>query len=490
MLKKVSVILFATLLFACVSEPTDKRFKGAGDFDTAEAAKTRVSLGLTYLKNGNFSQAKFNLDKALEFAPRSGEANFAMAFYYQQVDEIARAHEYYKQAINFSNDDPDILNSYGAFLCGQGDYSQAKKYFLQSVDDKSYISAASTYENLAICSQSQGLIDEAITYFTSALNHQPTRASSLFYLSQLYIEKGRWDEAKKSLWKYERNASVNAESLWLSFQIARGQQDLRASVEYAEILKRMYPNNPNTQKAVNELGKFQPDMTVTQKRRENTEKVQSSNEVAAVNQPTPQQAIVNTKSSRVLKPVEKTTLELEVTAPGTESEKLDAPSSDAELDRDTELALKNALDNAGAALVNVDESTNNVSDADTDTSENTVELVDEISAEVSAKDAQDDVSQNTGQIAVAETVEIINNSAEQTIDTNKTDVSTAVDGTANALAGSGTPFHVVKPKENLYRISLKYNVKINKLLEWNGLADASSIRIGTKLWVGDPNLNE
>ena len=234
MLKKVSVVLYAILLVACVSQPVDKGFKGTGDFDTEEAAKTRVSLGLTYLKNGNFSQAKFNLDKALEFAPRSGQANYALAFYYEQVEEIERAHEYYKKAISLSKQDPDILNSYGAFLCKQGDYNQAKKYFLKSVDDKSYISAASTYENLAICSENQGMIDEAILYFNSALNHQPTRASTLLYLSQLYTQTSRWDEAKKTLRKYERNARLSADSLWLSFQIARGQQDLRAAVEYAD----------------------------------------------------------------------------------------------------------------------------------------------------------------------------------------------------------------------------------------------------------------
>jgi LysM repeat protein len=51
-------------------------------------------------------------------------------------------------------------------------------------------------------------------------------------------------------------------------------------------------------------------------------------------------------------------------------------------------------------------------------------------------------------------------------------------------------YHIVLPKENLYRISLKYNVKMKKLLEWNNLTDAGAIRIGTKLRVRDPIINE
>lgn len=444
------------LLFACASEPTDKGFVGSGNFDKEEAAKTRVSLGLTYLKNGNFSQAKFNLDKALEFAPRSGKANFAMAFYYEQVDEVKRAHEYYKQAINFSRNDPDILNSYGAFLCKEGDYEQAKKYFLQSVDDKSYISTASTYENLAICSENQGKIDEAITYFNSALNHQPTRASSLLYVSQLYVQTGRWDEAKKSLWKYERNASVSSESLWLSFQIARGQQDLRASVEYAEILKRLYPNDTNTQKAISVLGKFQPDMAVTQK----TRTLPQSSGVNATNanmQDTSQTYNTGNKQSRIMTPATETVSVIEQpTGEDTSTISSSIPKDNAEvadevpkvlngIENDTELALKNALDKTDPLL----------------------------QSELAAPKIDAD----------AETM----NETEQVLESSELEVA---DVSLEEPTSISTPFHIVKPKENLYRISLKYNVKIKKLLEWNKLKDESSVLIGTKLWVRDPNLNE
>lgn len=444
MLKKVSVILFAMLLCACVSEPAQNGLKKSGDFDTDEAAKTRVSLGLTYLKNGNFSQAKFNLDKALEFAPRSGQANFAMAFYYQQVDEVQRAHEYYQQAISLSNDDPDILNSYGAFLCKQGNYEQAKKHFLKSVGDKSYISTASTYENLAICSENQGKIEEAITYFDSALNHQPTRASSLLYISQLYVQTEQWEEAKRSLWKYERNASVTSESLWLSFQIARGLKDLKASVEYAEILKRLYPNDPNTQKVINELGKFQPDMAVTQKNRDSFQGLPTINTATDANQQSAQLDTLDDKSTLLLAPV------------------IETPSPAASLDPDMQLAVEEVAE-IPIAVPNKENETE--------------------SALKNALDNTEALSQSTANTTTFEAI----NEANDPVDAMPTEVADEIpDTTVNAETLS----HIVKPKDNLYRISLKYNVKIKKLLEWNDLTDSSSISIGTKLWVRDPNLNE
>jgi type IV pilus assembly protein PilF len=345
MLKKICIVAVLVILSACASQPADKRFKGTGDFDKVEAAKTRVSLGLTYLKNGSFSQAKFNIDRALEFDPRSGQANFAMAFYYQQVDEVTRAHKYYKQALDYSNNDPDVLNSYGAFLCKQGDYEQASQYFLRAIDDKRYVSTAQAYENLAICAQSQGKIEEAIAYFDSALNHQPTRASSLLFLSQLHVQTSQFDAAKRSLFKYERSAGISKESLWLSFQTAQGQSDVRAAVEYAELLRTLYPSYPNTVKALEHIGKFQANMTIIQKiRPDNNARFQAGDKVG------------------------------------------DLPAVDV----------------------------------------------------------------------------------------------------PDAVATHQRQSHLVQAKENLYRISLKHNVKIRKLLEWNNLEDASSIRTGTKLWVKEP----
>jgi type IV pilus assembly protein PilF len=398
MFTKLSVFVMVLILSACVSVPTDKRFKGTGDFDKVAAAKTRVSLGLTYLKNGNFSQAKFNLDKALEFDPRSGEGNFAMAFYYQQVDEVKRAHEYYRQAIDFSRDDPDVLNSYGAFLCKQGDYDLAKTYFFKAVDDKSYVSTAGTYENLAICAESQGLIKDAIEYFNSALNHQPTRVTSLLYLSQLYVQTEQWDLAKKTLWKYERNSSVTAESLWLSFQISRGQRDLPTAVEYSEILKRLYPLHPNTEKALVIIGKFRPGMTITTKTKPSTSAILSAGGIASAASNT--SAVMPNRQAKNTKVLVESSSKIEYLEP---LEKSTQASTDVSVD----IQRKQLLDD---------------------------------SAEIS----------------------------------NNTEI----------------PFHIVKSKETLYSISRLYKVEVKMLLQWNSVKDISSISIGTKLWVKDPNLNE
>ena len=229
----------ALLLAGCVSSGST----GGSGFDYEEAAKTRVSLGLTYLKNNNYTQAKQNLDKALKFNPRSADVQFAMAYYYQLVGDNGRAEEFYETAMDIAPDNGNITNSYGAFKCQLGQYSEAKTYFLQAIENRLYANAAQTYENLALCAQSQGQQDEAINYFNEALKHQPARPKTLFLLAELYSDSEQWDQAKRTLERYERVARVSPDYLFLSYEIAKGQYNYEAAQSYGEMLLSMFPDS-------------------------------------------------------------------------------------------------------------------------------------------------------------------------------------------------------------------------------------------------------
>ena len=239
----LSAIIFTS---GCVSNSQSGLY--GGNFDHEEAAKTRMSLGLTYLQNNNYTQAKKNLDKALEFNPRSAEVQFAMAYYYQLVGDNLRAEEYYETAIDLAPNNGDIANSYVAFKCQNGEYEKAKAYFFDAINNRLYANAAQTYENLALCAQSQGKLDEAIGYFQDALKHQPARGKSLFLLSELYTVSEQWELAESTLRKYERVAKVTPDSLWLAYEIAKGKGDLETAKGYGEMMMSLFPESELTKR--------------------------------------------------------------------------------------------------------------------------------------------------------------------------------------------------------------------------------------------------
>lgn len=247
---RIAVVVWLLLLTGCVSQSSGSGADSAENFDQQAAAKTRISLGLTYLKNGNYSQAKFNLDKALQFAPNMANAHYSLAYYYQLVGEAQQADASYQQAMQLAPSNADISNSYGAFLCQQGDYKQAKFYFLQAVHNQAYASTAETYENLALCSQSQGQMEDAIGYLQNAINHAPSRAKSIFLLAQWQAGQGQWQQARESLRKYERIAPVSAQLLWLTAEIEHGLGNEQVSRGYGDMLISNYPDHPNTERYI------------------------------------------------------------------------------------------------------------------------------------------------------------------------------------------------------------------------------------------------
>ena len=435
---KIISIVFIALIF--LSGCTSRSSQNSGqNFDKLEASKTRVSLGLTYLKNGNYSQAKYNLDKGLEFAPRSADANFAMAYYYQSVSELEQAENAYQFAMDLDPKNANIANSYGAFLCQNGDYEKAKTYFLKAVNTSSYVSSAETYENLALCSQNQGRPEDSIQYLRSAVNHQPGRASSLYLLAQSLVDTQQWQEARGILRRYEKVSQISPQSLLMAMKIERGTGNDTAAKGYLDMLVRIFPNDPITKSILTDM--------------------QSSPEIDSKTE-NPPMVKKASKISPELVASQATEMATDNTVAVTETNDLLVTVKDADIKTD-EIVQSNV-----AAAEELSEQVTQATELPTD---NTVTETNNSLVIVKDVDIKtDEIVQS--KVAVAEKL------------SQETEVEPEILDTPD--------FHVVTKGENLYRISLLYNIKMQRLIEWNGLADASAIYDGKKLSLVAPSVVE
>mgnify|MGYP000079511162 CR=1 FL=1 len=411
---RAALVGASLFIVGCVS--SSQTGINSADFDPEEAARTRMSLGLTYLQNNNYTQAKRNLDKAIEFDPRSADVQYAMAYYYQLVGENQRAEEYYITALNIEPDNGDIANSFGAFKCQNGQYDEAKTYFLRAIDNRSYSNAAQTYENLALCAQSQNNIQDAIAYFENALKHQPARAKTLFLLTELYVATEQWQKAKSALRRYERVAKVSPDSLWLAFEIAKGEKDDAAAKGYGDMLLSLFPNSTLAKRYLAERSNLNAKVIKTVKtvvKDSGNGNSVSANQSGSILRPTTEQTVLVVNSD------EKSTQ----SAPTPES----APESSS--DERSKTIAKSAASELGAEKV-----------------------------KASVPLAQD---------------------------ANNENVAAKPD-----LSDQTSKFHVVKETENLYRISLLYNIKMSTLQKWNNLDNAGAIIAGQTLWLVPPSMQE
>ncbi|CAM3841274.1 type IV pilus biogenesis/stability protein PilW [Pseudoalteromonas maricaloris] len=154
-----SILAGASLVLSgCVTESSyrsDGRPVAEQQVNNTNAARTRIALALQYLNSGNTTSAKFNLERALQLAPKLAEAHYTLAYYYEQVGEQQRADNAYQAALDIEPDNPDTLNNYGTFLCRVGQYDKASQYFFKAIEVPSYLRVSASYENLALCALKQ-----------------------------------------------------------------------------------------------------------------------------------------------------------------------------------------------------------------------------------------------------------------------------------------------------------------------------------------------
>lgn len=247
-LGRISLMFTLSLMTtACVTERT---YSGTDipvserKLDTVAAARERTQLGLTYLNRGNSEQAKYNLDKALEYAPQLESVHVALAYYYQTVGDLVRTEESYIDAINSQDASGDSMNNFGVFLCQQKQYEKAEKMFLAAIEMPKYTRTASSYENLGLCSREAGQAEKARQYFQMALKYDPRRSVSLLELAELAFELGEPTQARKELARYHQVAPQTPESLALGIQIEQAVNDDAAVKQFGILLLAKFPASP------------------------------------------------------------------------------------------------------------------------------------------------------------------------------------------------------------------------------------------------------
>jgi type IV pilus assembly protein PilF len=247
-LPRFSLIITLSLLMAgCVTERT---YTGTDipvserKLDKVAAARERMQLGLTYLNRGNIEQAKYNLDKALEYAPGLEDVHTSLAYYYQTVGDVVRTEESYLNAISSQDASGDSMNNFGVFLCQQKQYNKAEKMFLAAIEMPKYTRTASSYENLGLCSREAGQVEKARQYFQMALKYDPRRSVSLLELAELEVEKSDYIQARNQLARYHQVAEQTPESLALGIKIEQAVNDDAAVKRFGILLLAKFPASP------------------------------------------------------------------------------------------------------------------------------------------------------------------------------------------------------------------------------------------------------
>ena len=399
-----------------------------------EIAMTRISLGLGYLKMGNTTQAKLNLEKAKRFSPNLVQVHTAFAHYYDTVSEPELAIQSYEKALSIQSNDADTLNNYGAFLCKHQQYDAAEKQFLKAIAVPSYLLVSQSYQNLAICQLEAKQFSKAEAYLEKAILHSPSNASVLLQMVRLQYIKGDYKSAQNFLQRYEKSTrQFTPSALALAFKVFEKQFNRNTAKNYASMLVKMFPASYEAKQYIlNGLNSIEADQLA-----------QEYQLVSSLSQKSKKRVVV--------------------LSPNKAANKSPKAKSNVAL-----MANKN---NELTKTENNRDKVNARASALPETTENSITKIEQKEAEQQKSEV---VSSAVNAITATDTP-------------TESKVSSSTDNSQQTLT---LPIHVVKKGESLFSISQKYNIHMKAIERWNKISRKNVLRLGQVLYIANPKSAE
>ncbi len=202
-------MLFILFTSGCVTVGEESKVSAA----PIDAAETRIELGLAYMKREQYSRAKQDFEKALEFAPKYYRTHLSMAYYFEAVGQFQQANDTYQTALKVAPSNGEVYHNYGTFLCKRGEYDQAETMLVAATQQPNYYQIAESYENAGLCALKAERPTEARTFFEKSLEHDPYRPNATIQLAAIEVNAGDYNKARARLLKFHHRFGYQKPSL-------------------------------------------------------------------------------------------------------------------------------------------------------------------------------------------------------------------------------------------------------------------------------------
>ncbi len=239
------ILAIALFLSACGGGQSNVK-KDKAEANLKEASVTNVQLGVGYLRRGDYEVAQEKLLKAIEQDSSNVVAYTTMAFLLMQINKLEEAEEYYLDALDIKENDPELRNGYGTYLCRAGRLDEAMEQFKEAYGNPFYKTAYLAYSNAGTCLLQADKYELAEKMLRKALKLQPELSGALISMAELAIKTKKFMMARAYVQRYHAINKLSAESLWVQVQAERA---LGAKEHYHKYARQLLDEFPDSEQA-------------------------------------------------------------------------------------------------------------------------------------------------------------------------------------------------------------------------------------------------
>lgn len=240
-LNRCGLILASILSTSCALLPD------SGGISNSEKAQLNLEMGSRYLELGMLDIAKTKLDTALNLDASNPEIQNSLGVFYERINDLTQAGEYYQKAAKSAPDNASIQSNYGHFLCQRGNHSEGisllQKALSSALNKQPWVAAT----NLGICYQQQNDLNSAEQYFRQALQSQADYPPALLEMQKISYHHRQYLSARGFMERYLSVAKHTAESLWLATQTERALGNNKLAADYSQQLLTSFPSSQQAQ---------------------------------------------------------------------------------------------------------------------------------------------------------------------------------------------------------------------------------------------------
>ena len=197
----------------------------------------------------DFADAHAALEMALEVESDYAETCFKQGLAEQDLKQLDRAKELYRQAIAVKPDHIAACNNLGVILLEEKQAGQALSYFQLALEADP--NNAATHINLGGALQALGRMEEAITHYRRAAEITPDNAATWVQLGNIQGDQGRHGDAVAS---YRRALEIEPDNAEASLNQGVALLELGQLDPAEQCLRRTLEIEPGSAEAHNSLG--------------------------------------------------------------------------------------------------------------------------------------------------------------------------------------------------------------------------------------------